>query len=73
MELKTSYSEKRLKDNSIEIHIENPKTNWKEWIKTADIVTVPIKVEENLDGAAFILSEEDVKAHPTAGKLSDSR
>ena len=47
----------------------HPNSDWKEWIKTADIVTVPIKVEENLDGAAFILSEEDVKAHPTAGKI----
>ena len=38
LELKTSYSEKRLKDNSIEIHIENPKTNWKEWIKTIGVL-----------------------------------
>lgn len=38
LELKTSYTEKRLKDNSIEIHIENPKTNWKEWIKTIGVL-----------------------------------
>ena len=38
LELKTSYSEKRLKDNSIEINVEFPTTNWKEWIKTIGIL-----------------------------------
>ena len=32
------YSEKRLKDNSIEINVEFPTTNWKEWIKTIGIL-----------------------------------
>lgn len=38
LELKTSYSEKRLKDNSVEIKVECPKTNWKEWIKTIGVL-----------------------------------
>lgn len=58
-----------LSDGVITIEIKDPHANWKEWLKTADIVTVPVNIKETAGGAIFQLLEKDVKAHPTAGKL----
>lgn len=56
-------------EGKITIEIMNPSSDWKEWLKTADITTIPLKIEENSNGATFVLSEKDVKAHPTVGKI----
>lgn len=53
----------------IDIELIHPNSDWKEWIKTADISTIPLKIEETANGAVFQISEKDVKAHPTAGKI----
>ena len=62
------YKEK-IEDGVITIELIDPSSDWKEWIKTADTTIIPLKIEENSDGATFTLSEKDVKAHPTAGKI----
>lgn len=56
-------------DGKITIEIMNPLSDWREWIKTADTVTIPVTITEKPTGAIFELSEGDVKAHPTAGKI----
>ena len=33
-----SYNEKRMNDNTVKITVDNPNTNWKEWIKTIGIL-----------------------------------
>lgn len=62
------YREKAA-DGKITIEITNPNSDWKEWIKTAETPLIPINVEEGTDIATFTLRENDVKAHPTAGKI----
>lgn len=62
------YKEKT-SEGEITIEVINPNSDWKEWIKTADTVTIPMKIEEHKNGATFVLQEKDVKAHPTVGKF----
>ena len=58
-----------LSNGVITIEIKDPHASWKEWLKTADIVTIPVDIKETSDGAVFQLLEKDVKAHPAAGKI----
>lgn len=53
----------------LSIEITNPNSEWKEWIKTVDTTNIPIKVEENLDCATFVLMEDAIKLHPSTGKF----
>lgn len=64
----SKYKEKTA-DEKITIEIINPNSDWKEWIKTADTASIPIDIEETVNKATFVLSEMDVKTHPTAGKI----
>ena len=38
IDISLNYSEKRNRDNSIHIFVENPKTDWKQWIKTIGVL-----------------------------------
>lgn len=62
------YKEKTA-NGIISIEIEDPHEMWREWLKTADTVTVPLSIKENDNGAVFEMSEADVKAHPSVGKI----
>ena len=64
----SKYKEKS-SDGVITIEIVDEQENWREWLKTVDTTLVPLRISESSNGFVFELSEQDVKAHPTTGKL----
>lgn len=70
-----------LKDNSVKYHEKNlngelvisviePKTDWKEWMKTLNkFGDIPFTIKNNNTGYTVKLNNEYIKANPTIGKL----
>lgn len=64
-----TYSEK-MKDKVLTITVENPKTDWHEWIKTlGNYDPIPFKITHNSKGYIVQLKEEFIKENPVIGKL----
>ena len=57
-----NYRETRSKDNSISVIVKNPRTNWREWIKTIGILVTddsPYSINFRGQILQFTLSEQD--------------
>ncbi len=79
LNLSIGYKESTLKDGSIRINVENPKTDWKTWITTIGVLInedSPCKIEFRGEIITFLLREENdalqvdietivAKEHPT--------
>lgn len=64
---KLKYIEKNI-SGKVEIQIQSPTSDWKEWLKTADSGLFNYDVCEIAEGYKFIVDEQALKKHPSAGK-----
>ena len=59
----------RVENKNLIINIENPTSDWREWIKTINIPQNAYSVEKTKTGYVATLQEEVVKQNPFIGKL----
>jgi len=58
-----------IKDGYLSININDPSSDWNEWIKTIDINKNAFSVKKTKTGYTFILKVEIIKQNPILGKL----
>jgi len=64
-----NYSEK-LKDGMLSITVTEPKTDWREWMKTlSDLGNIPLTIKETANGYTVQLPQSYIKENPVSGKL----
>ncbi len=65
---KQTYFE-TIKDGMLIITVKNPKSEWKEWIKTlGNIEEVEYRVQKEKEGYKVVLDEKYLKSNPTFGR-----
>lgn len=64
----TKKYREEIKDGNIFISINNPSSDWTEWVKTLDW-SISYSVQQTSTGYLVTVSEEDLKNNPSLGKI----